>query len=131
MCRLFALYRPCSWHCTPRSTAVWHAGCPVAVDTRSLASCGSSTKRGRSLKKKPGKLIAAALSKGRSPECPEFWTSAFLLLRVLRKPQRAVAQRSPLKKKDSSSCRHCFPDFSRAELEWLNHFRSHGRHSVD
>ena len=42
----------------------------------------------------------------------------FLLLRVLRKRQRAVAQRSPLKKRDSYnfSCRHCFPDFSRAEL---------------
>ena len=130
MCRLFALYRPCSRRCTPRSTAVWRAGRPVAVNTRSLA-CGSSTKRGRSTKKKPGKLIAAALSKGRSPECPESWTCVFLLLRVLRKRQRAVAQRSPLKKKDSSSCRHCFPDFSRAELEWLNHFRSLGRHSVD
>ena len=42
-----------SWRCTPRSTVVWRAGWPVAVDTRSLA-CGSSTKRGRSLKKKPG-----------------------------------------------------------------------------
>ena len=90
------------------------------INAYSLASCGSSTKRGRSLKKKPGKLIAAAPSKGRSPECPESWTSVLLLLRVLRKRQRAVAQRSPLKKKDSSSCRHCFPDFSRAELEWLN-----------
>ena len=52
-------------------------------------------------------------------------------MRVLRKRQRAAAQRSPLKKKDSYSCRNCFPDFSRAELEWLNHFRSRGRHSVD
>ena len=52
-------------------------------------------------------------------------------MRVIRKRQRAVAQRSPLKKKDNFSCRHCFPDFSRAELEWLNHFRSRGRHSVD
>ena len=41
-------------------------------------------------------------------------------MRVLRSRKRrlAVAQRS-LKKKDSSSCRHCFPDFSRAELERL------------
>ena len=36
-----------------------------------------------------------------------------------------------LSRRKSSSCRHCFPDFSRAELEWLNHFRSRGRHSVD
>ena len=56
-------------------------------------------------------------------------TSVFL--RILRKRQRAIAQRSHLKKKDSFSCRHCnncFPDFARAELEWLNHFRSCGRH---
>ena len=53
-------------------------------------------------------------------------TSVFL--RILLKRQRAVAQRSPLKKKDSFSCRHYFPDFSRAELEWLNYFWLRGRH---
>ena len=58
-------------------------------------------------------------------------TSVFL--GVLRKRQRAVAQRSPpkkklLKKKSSFSYRHCFSDFSRAELEWLNHFQLRGRH---
>ena len=53
-----------------------------------------------------------------------------MFLQALRKRQRAVAQCSPLKKKDSFSCRHyCFPDFSRAELEGkLNHFWSCGRH---
>ena len=41
--------------CTPRLTEVWRARWPVVVDTRSLA-CGSSMKRGRSMKKKkPGR----------------------------------------------------------------------------
>ena len=53
-------------------------------------------------------------------------TSVFL--RILWKRQRVVAPRSPLKKKDSFSCRHCFPVFSRAAPEWLYHFRSSGRH---
>ena len=65
-----------SRRCTPRSMAVWRAGWPVAVDTRSLA-CGSSTKRGRLLKKKPGELIAAALSKDQIA-----WMSRILDLRV-------------------------------------------------
>ena len=51
-----------SRRCTPRSTEVWRAGWPVVVDNRSL-DCGTSTKRGLSLKKKPGELIVAALSK--------------------------------------------------------------------
>ena len=52
-------------------------------------------------------------------------TSVFL---GIWKRQRVVAPRSPLKKKDSFSCRHCFPVFSRAAPEWLYHFRSSGRH---
>ena len=56
---------------TPRLTAVWRAGWPVAVDTRSPA-CGSSTKRGRSL----GSQVSSshrpqAYPKIRSHECPE------------------------------------------------------------
>ena len=67
--------------------------------------------------------------KSRSPENPnprEECTSVFL--RILWKRQRVVAPRSPLKKKDSFSCRHCFPVLSRAAPEWLYHFRSSGRH---
>ena len=56
MCVCSQLIGRVSRLCTPRSTAVWRAGWPVAVDTRSLA-CGSSTKRGRSLKKKPGDSV--------------------------------------------------------------------------
>ena len=47
---------------------------------------------------------------------------------ILWKRQRVVAERSPLKKRDSFSCRHCFPVFSSAAPEWLYHFRSSGRH---
>ena len=112
------------------------------VDTRPL-TCGSSAKRGRSLKKKPG-VHRRSTSTGHSgsiTHCSgpiqranrlklqnprEECTSMFP--QILWKRQQAVGQRSPLKKKDSFSCRQYFPVFSRAELEWLYHFRSRDRH---
>ena len=113
----------------------------IAVDTRSL-TCGSSMKRGHSLKKKPGEHRRSTSKLAYASQQPypcqrqradrlkiqnprEECTSVFL--RILWKRQRAVAPRSPLKKKDSFSCRHCFPVFSRAAPEWLYHFQSRGR----
>ena len=122
-----------SRRCTPRSTEVWRAGWPVAVDTRSPDPWRVGAQRSVDVRWRRSQVSSSQrpYPKIRSPECPESWTSVFLLMRVLRKRPPAIVQRSPLKKKDGFSCRHCFPDFSRAELKWLNHFRSRSRHSVD
>ena len=98
-----------SRRCTSRSTAVWRAGWPVAVDTRtrSLDPWPVGAQRSVDARWRRSQVSSSQrpYPKIRSPECPESWTSVFLLMRVLRgrKRQLAVAQRSSLKKKDRFS----------------------------
>ena len=116
----------CSGNWQSRLTpAPWRVGAQWSVDTRWRRSQVSIVDRHPSwLTHRSGPIQRADPLKIQNlrEEC----TSVFL--QILWKRQRVVAERSLLKKKDSFSCRHCFPVFSRAAPEWLNHFRSSGRH---